>query len=575
MAKSRIHKTYFKTARLVEGSSLIKVKFPFDKATVIEVKSNFPVREYHKDPKGNYWLIPLTVKNCFKLNSLRFRFSDDLKQWVNKEYFKKKKTRTNFKVEGLKGTLFPYQRDGVMFLEEKNGRALLADEMGLGKTIQALGFIQLHKKDSPAVVVCPSSAKYTWEDEANDWLENPKVVVLSGEKSEPIDPTVNLIIINFEILHHWLAKIRALKPQIIIIDEIHYIKNKKTIRYQAVKKLKLRVPYLIGLSGTPIENRPVELYPIVNMINPSIFANEWHYKQRYCGAVHNGFGWSFKGSSNEDELFQILTDSVMIRRLKKDVLPDLPDKLYSFIPIKIDNWKEYKRAEDDYVQYIEDMTELELRKAMHSFFNEGYEDTVKIVDHKLEALKKKKSEKANPLAQMEALKTLVAKGKLKEIIKYVYDFLETGKKIVLFCEHLFVIDVFMEEFKGKIVKIDGSVPPKKRRDNVKAFQDNDKIQIFIGNKAAEINITLTAASDVGIIEYPQKPGSLKQRIDRLHRIGQKYNVNVRYFVGKNTIDERIAHMLDEKQRTISKVLDGKEPELDENLLLQILNSYKE
>lgn len=574
--------TFIKSASLIEAKELIKLRTPFSKEAIDALKSAFPVRQYHGNGKVKYWTVPLTLESCALAKKLGYSFSKDLKQWINEHYFKNRINKKTFSVPGLNGTLFDYQKLGIAYTEEKNGRALIADDMGLGKTIQGLGYIQLHRTEGTFIVVCPSSVKYNWQDEATEWLPGIRTLVLEGQTVETINDEYDIIIINFDIVQYWLDELKKLNIRGVIVDEIHYIKNngtkkRKVKRTKAVKMLCKGVPSVIGLSGTPIENKPSELYNIIHIINNKIFPNEWYYKQRYCGAKHNGFGWTFNGASNTRELNKILKDRIMIRRLKKDVLKELPDKLYSFVPLMIDNWKEYKQAEEDFINYIYSMTELEVRKALHKYFFDDLEGTVDVVDHKLERLQQERAEKANPLSQMAALKKLVAEGKLNQIIEWVEDFIETGKKLVLFCNHVFIIDRFMEEFKGKIVKIDGTVPTKgrKRQDIVKKFQEDKNTKIFIGNKAAEVGITLTAASDVGIIEYPDKPGALKQRIDRTHRIGQKNTVNVWYFTGKNTIDEKIAHMLDEKQRMIEGVLDGKEPEIDENLLLNILNSYRE
>jgi len=579
MTPKRLNKVFFKTALLLEKERLIKIKFPFDREAVDEVKTTFPVRQYHKDGRERYWTIPLTTDNCFKLNKLKYKFTEELKEWVNAEYFKSKKQKKELKIEGLNGTLFKYQEEGVLFAEEKDGRVLIADEMGLGKTIQALAFIQLHKDEGVSIIVCPATVKYNWQEEAEEWLTGFNIRTLSGTKPEKIWKKGNdIIIINFDIVHYWVKELRELNAKTLIIDEIHYIKNsgkkKEGVfipvkRTKAVKALK-NTKYLIGLSGTPIENKPVEIYNIIHMINPYLFPNKWSFQHRYCDPKNNGFGWKFDGATNEKELHKILTENVMIRRLKKNVLPDLPDKLYSFIPLEIDNMIEYKQAEKNFIKYLESKTEKEVYKQLEEYNLKA----VTVDERELDELKQDAVERANPLTHLEILKQITAKGKINGIINYVHDFLESGKKIVLFCEHVFIIDILMKEFGKKIIKIDGSVNPKKRPDIVRRFQKDNKIKIFIGNKAAEVGLTLTAASTVGIIEYPAKPGSLKQRIDRLHRITQKFTVNVLYFVGIDTIDKKLAQGLHKKQKMADAILDGEENGIETDMLRQLIDSFK-
>src|SRR5690606_28043131 len=243
-------------------------------------------------------------------------------------------------------------------------------------------------------------------------------------------------------------------PQVIIMDEAHYIKNNSAIRTKATKKLVKRILHVIALTGTPIENRPIEGFNIFQIIEPNLFPNFWTYVHRYCGAHHNGFGWDFSGATNKEELHQILTSTIMIRRRKADVLKDLPEKLYSFVPMELSNETEYRVAEEEFIQYIR--------------FTKGKEAA-------------EKAKKAEHLVKIEALKQLAVKGKMKQAINWIRDFIEDGSKLVVFAVHKEVIDQLMKEFKNVAVKVDGSTSIKERNKAVEMFQNNEDIKLFIGN----------------------------------------------------------------------------------------------
>ena len=273
------------------------------------------------------------------------------------------------------------------------------------------------------------------------------------------------------------------------------------------------------------------------------------YARRYCNAYHNGFGWDFSGSANKEELHQKLTETIMIRRKKADVLPDLPSKLYSYIPMEICNTTEYKRAEADFIAFL---AETKGKKAAE------------------------KASQAEHLVRIEALKQLAVQGKIKQAVQWIRDFLDNnGNKLVVFGVHKTVVDALMKEFKEEAVKVDGSVSATKRDEAVAAFQEDPNVKLFVGNiQAAGTGLTLTAASAVAFLELPWTPGESAQAEDRCHRIGQKDTVNVYYLLADNTIEMEIAQLLDEKKAVLNAVLDGKEVE-ETQLLTELIKKYKE
>lgn len=442
------------------------------------------------------------------------------------------KEKAELKITGLNHDLFAFQEEGVRFFFSNNGRGVCCDEMGLGKTIQSLAWASQQNKLT--LIICPSSVKYNWEKEIHFWLkQNKKVFIMNGRKAEVVPLGTNYIITNYDLLSHRYKEIIEYNPEIIILDEFHYIKDSSTQRTKAVKKICKNKKHIIGLSGTPIKSRPSEFFNMLHLVNPIMFPSFWKYAHKYCAAKHNGFGWDFKGASRMAELNEVL-EGIMVRRLKKDVMKDLPDKIRSNVPIEITNRTEYDYCRDNFIAYME---------ATH-----GEE-------------KAKSAGKAETLVQKGYLKRLAIDGKMKGIMEWLVDFLDENpdEKIILFATHKKVVAELKAHFNKICVVIDGSTEAKKRTEIVEEFQTNDKIRMFIGNlQSAGIGITLTASSTVCMLEIDYLPNEYLQAEDRAHRIGQKDCVNIYYFLGINTIDEEIMiEILNPKMSVFNQIIDGK------------------
>lgn len=577
MMKPKEPKSNKKQALLVRAKDkktlVIKIVFPFDFDTLAQVKS-LPGRKYHSEKK--VWSCPLSVENCKELQEWGFELAPNLNKWyvsktVGDAGLKASDMKPFPEIPGLGGTLRNFQSIGVRFVDSRDGNALIADDMGLGKTVQALAYLQLRQKIRPAIIVTPSNAKLNWMREANKWLsgERNEVQILRGQT--PYDVTGDIIILNYDILPYWVDELFKIKARILIADECQNFKNNKAKRTKAIKRLRKKIPKFLPMSGTPIENRPIEIYNAVNMVDPTLFPSFWHFAQRYCGAKHNGFGWDFNGSSNTQELHNKLINSIMIRRMKSEVLTELPDKTYAHVPLELANDSEYREAERDFVDYATKVAEIDIREKLLRYFQE--DSPVEINDHKLRRMKEEVANKINVLTEIEGLKQLAVREKLPEAISWIRDFIDQDKKLVLFAEHHFVIDALKEEFKDVCVKFDGRDSETKKDNAIQQFQNDPKTLLFIGQtKAAGVAITLTAASDVAVLELPWNPGKLDQAVDRVHRMTQKNAVTVYYLLAFNTIEERIARLIDSKRTMIASVMDGKDmPEV--SLITELISEY--
>jgi SWI/SNF-related matrix-associated actin-dependent regulator 1 of chromatin subfamily A len=526
------------------GDPAVIITFPFNRKDLNKVKLIHGIK--HSRSK-NIWYCPLNALQLDMLKGFGWDVDPELYAMLKQGYIKETNIKPITEIAGLKMELYPYQSIGVSFLETKKGNALIADEMGLGKTVQVLAWLQLHPELTRILIIVPASVKLNWRKEARLWMEKPKTQILEGKKPYPIEGRT--VIINYDILPAWKDIILAWNPQVIVADEVHYIKNNKALRTKAVKKIAKNTKHFIALSGTPIINKPIEFYNTLQLVDRTLFPNWWEYTEKYCNRKNTGFGWDNSGAMNTEELHEILVNTVMLRRLKKDVLKELPDKTRDYIPMEIPKKlrKEYNKAEQDFIEWVT--------------LTKGTKEARKV-------------QNAEALAKIEALKQLSASAKLPNAIEWIHDFLETGEKLIVFATHKFVIDALMDEFTEIAVKIDGRTNTKDRQNIVEKFQSDHSIRLFVGNiKAAGIGITLTEASNVAFLELPWTSGELVQAEDRCHRIGQENAVTVYYLLAENTIDEKIAKLLDDKRKILDSVLDGKVTE-EQSLLTQLIAKYE-
>jgi SWI/SNF-related matrix-associated actin-dependent regulator 1 of chromatin subfamily A len=559
-----------RTANLIKERQVIKICFSYSDKEAFRKIASFPDVKM----KSDYWEGYITQKLIELLKELNFVFSPSLQNWDKKED-EVKKLSLNLNVEEL----YKYQIEGVHFLEQKNGRALIADEMGLGKTVQVLSWLKLHPEFSKVLVICPASLKINWQREAEKWALLD-MEILNGTTPHKIKS--NDVIINYDILSYWEKHLKLKQFDVIIFDEAHYIKNNKAKRTKAFKRLVKSVPRLIALTGTPIENKPIEIYNIVKVIDPSIFPDATDFAVEFCGAKKTRFGWDKNGATNTLKLNKILSNSIMIRRKKVDVLKDLPEKQIIKVPFEINNRIEYDQAETEFVEFLkkkfntENLTEEILEELKQFAKRNDIEVSEELTTDEIRLIKEHKFERiasAPVLAQIELLKQLAVKGKIDQIIEWIENFLESGEKLVVFAVHKKVVSQLMEKFKHIAVKVDGSVSQKQRQEAVDKFQKDIKTRLFIGNiKAAGVGITLTAASNAAIIEFPWSPGELNQAADRIHRITQTKQVTIWNLVGESTIEEKIITLLKKKEKVITKILDGKQYE-DQSILMDLFKSY--
>lgn len=455
--------------------------------------------------------------------------------------------------EGL--AYLPFQLAGIAYAIERQ-HVLFADEMGLGKTIQAIGVCNADASIENVLIVCPASLRLNWQREWNRWAVRPgKVGIVVG--SEWPDGA-NVVIVNYDVVDRHREKIDARSWDVLIVDEAHYCKNPKAQRTQAVLGRKgsdgryLRTPIQarrrLFLTGTPICNRPIELWPLVQLLDPGGLGKSFfRFAQRYCNATRNRYGWDFSGASNLEELQMKLRGRFMVRRLKADVLTELPAKRRQIIELPVNGAADAVRTEHEASEANERRL-AELRAAV---------ELAKADDDQkayTEALARLKKSAWVAFTQMSAVRHATALAKVPAVIEHLCNMLEEGP-VVVFAHHQDVVAAIADAFPNRCVTLTGDTPMVERQRAVDRFQAGE-VDLFVGNiQAAGVGITLTRSSRVVFAELDWVPGNMTQAEDRCHRIGQTSSVLVQHLVLEGSIDAAMAKAIVAKQQVIDMALD--------------------
>lgn len=475
-----------------------------------------------------------------------FKRIDEFKKLQLNALEESKATTSNIIIpvnEGL--NYLDFQKAGISY-GLKRSDILIADEMGLGKTIQAIGIINCTKNIERVLIVCPATLKYVWKNELEKWLvnKNLKIVMWDSKNQDKGD----IIIVNYDIIKRF-KKLFKNKLSIIIGDEIHYCKSNKAMRSKAFYSIAKKAQKRIYLTGTPILNRPSELFYILKSLG---FPMSWQdFMIRYAdGHIgYNGY-WDTKGASNLEELQEKLRGHLMIRRLKSEVLKELPDKIRQIIELPEDGLKREVSKEGKYIKEKKDIIK-EIKKRIKQAKKEEDKETYK------EAVKELKEYNFSSFGEIARVRHNTALKKVPYAVEHIKEVLLSKDKLVIFAHHLDVLDALYDEFKDIAVLLDGRVTDKEERnDLVNHFQTDPNCKLFISSiKAGGVGITLTSASTVIFIELDWTPAIISQAEDRCHRYGQKDTVLVQHLVVNGSIDSKLAKMCVNKQSVITEVLD--------------------
>jgi SWI/SNF-related matrix-associated actin-dependent regulator 1 of chromatin subfamily A len=399
--------------------------------------------------------------------------------------------------------------------------------MGLGKTVQAIGVFnaetngQSIPKEYSALVICPKSLVLNWKRELSEWRVRNSI-------------KHSIKVCHYEALEKNGFTQAGIKWDLVVVDEAHFIKNPKTKRTQAVMALTENCKRLVLLTGTPILNSPIDLWPLLKLVCPEGWPNFWQFAKRYCNARqvsfvsskgYQGKRWDISGASNLDELREKLYETCLIRRMKTDVMKQLPEKRRQIILL--------------------DNPGIEEQNIIPNIDVDNYTDTVK----RLRA-QKVAFEEISRVRHEQAI------AKVSEVLKHVTMVLQNVNKVIIFAHHRDVIEALSRHlvFLG-MVCVTGETETEDRQHAVDCFNDDPNCHVFLGSiHAAGTGLNLTAAEMVIFAESDWSPSVMNQAEDRAHRIGQKNSILVQILVWDKTLDARICQVLVKKQEVIGRTL---------------------
>jgi len=352
---------------------------------------------------------------------------------------------------------------------------------------------------------------------------------------------------------------------LLVVDEAHFIKNLQARRTRAVLGDRFRKkPGLVDLSrhvlfltGTPIPNRPIEIWPLLSILSPEEFGDQRRFSKRYCGGYEEKVGknkkqWKADGATHLEELQERLRSTVLIRRLKEEVLKDLPPKRRQIISL-IPTEKARKIIAEELELWDQKFgAEIELLEEAVTSIDKSDKATYDQAVNRLQYIQRV------AFMEMARVRHDVAVAKLPNIIEHLQSLWSEGvDKVICFAHHHDVIDTLAEKFGSKAVALSGKVTDKdKRQSLIDAFQKEERVKLFIGSTlAAGTGITLTASSHVVFAELDWSPANVTQAEDRSHRIGQKNSVLIQHLVLDGSLDARMAQILVEKQDIADRALD--------------------
>ena len=553
MKKYELKKKYHR----LKNGSFIKLEENEDIKALNQIASGLDI-EYSQIEKGK---VTLPVHRSLYLNkilnnleNIEIKSNDNYNQ-ITRQIESKGKTENISIPKSLENTLRTYQKTGFKWLktlDEYNFGGILADDMGLGKTIQILSIILSYientpkEKRLPSLVVAPSSLALNWKNEAEKFTSKIKVQVISGKLSDRQEiikeiPKYDLIITSYDLLKRDIDLYEELNYEFrfMLADEAQYIKNGNTQNAKAIKKINAKTKY--ALTGTPIENSLAELWSIFDFILPGYLFSYRKFKEKYETPI-----------IKEEDLFameklKMLIEPFILRRTKKQVLTELPDKTISIINNEME-----AEQEKIYLSYLS-QAKNELTEEISS---KGFEKShIKI----LALLTRLRQICCHPALFISNYNG--ESGKLNQCMELVKDAIQGGHKILLFSGYTSMFEIIEKELKKENIdyyKLTGKTKVDERVDLVERFNNSQDVKVFlISLKAGGTGLNLTGA-DMVIHYDPWWNISVEnQATDRAYRIGQKNNVQVYKLITKNSIEEKIYELQKRKEKLVDNMLDTK------------------
>ena len=443
-------------------------------------------------------------------------------------------------------TLYPHQVEGLAFLLGRR-RSILADDMGLGKTRQSILGLTEATGEGPYLIVCPASVKRNWVREILMVLPEAETHI-AGPAPVPGPGYRGWVVLNYDILHRQVGALLAHDWKGLVFDEAHYLKNHRSIRSRTATRIVAEArgdPVVHALTGTPLTNRPRDLFPLLQLVGHSLGRSFLSFSKRYCDGRRNDYGyWESSGASNVQEL-SVQLHGTMLRRTKAEVL-DLPGKVRSWIDIDVPQ-RAIDRMNEAVGQFLGPDAERDRR---------GYRMGI---------------------GQLQSARRTMAAVKARQTLEFAQGAVEQGEKVLLFSGFVNPIERFARHFGKQAVVISGEVPQAQRQARVDRFQEEEDVRVYVGQiHAGGMGVNLTAASQVIFNDLDWVPANHFQAEDRAHRIGQTGTVNATYMIARGTVEEFVRTVLETKAQLVDDVVEGRAlaPDIDTDVLSELKRLLK-
>ncbi|MCD4746882.1 MAG: DEAD/DEAH box helicase family protein, partial [Bacteroidales bacterium] len=487
----------------------------------------------------------------------------------NKEMLSEIKNDTEIDFSVMKAKLFQYQKEGIEFAAFREG-AIIADEMGLGKTLEAIGTALIKKEIygfKKTLIICPASIKEQWKREIEHFSDEKATIVegLPYNREEIYKTSADyFLIVNYETVLRDSLAINKYSPDFIILDEAQRIKNYSTLTSNSIKSLNKK--HSLVITGTPIENRLIDLYSIVNFIDPKFLSPLWEFSYQHCYFDQNQKN-KITGYYNLLNLKNRL-NSILIRREKKDVLKQLPNVSQIDIPVEM-----HIKQREYHASYASGIAKILSKKFITPF------------DMQRLMLLLSKMRMVCDSTYLVDLETNFSPKllELTHILIEKLDIKNNNRKIIIFSEWKRmnkIIGKMLRDNDIGFVELHGSIPVKNRGKLIREFEQNENCKVFVSTEAGGTGLNLQVADTVINFELPWNPAKKNQRIGRIDRIGQKSeNLTVINFITKDSIEMKIASGLMLKQNLFESVLSPKNKtetvDFSEKGRAQFLNQLQE
>ena len=465
----------------------------------------------------------------------------------------------------LHTSLYPYQKEGIRFAL-KAGKCLIADEMGLGKTLQAIGTAEwLLKKKlvSNILILCPTSLKYQWQHEIERFTDTT-VQIIEGnqlQRSQQYHDEAVYKIISYNSASNDIKQYGSLKTDLLIMDEAQRLKNWNTQIAQTARHIESE--YTVVLSGTPLENRPQELYSIIQFVDQFCLGPYYRFNDFVTIFTENG---QIAGYRNLHTINSRLSH-VLIRRTKDDVCLQLPPRTDKNLFVSMT--KEQRALHDDFQHQVSILVH---KWRQTHFLLENERKRLLLLLNQMRMV----CDSTFILDQQTRYDT-----KISELVQIIEDMRECGnEKMVVFSQWERMTRLVCQELDRRHIEyanLNGGVPSVKRKELIERFDSSPDCRVFISTDAGSTGLNLQNGSIVVNLDLPWNPAVLEQRIARIHRIGQKHHIQVINFISERSIEERMTSTLQFKTELAEGILGHGEDEVtaDTNKLATLMSRIEE